>query len=403
VRKLHTWRLLVLLCVLALLIAFAIPLARHSRRRIVTLPNGVTIEFLGVTVGTNRLPHGFLLQRILANHIPPQGLKLGPWYIPSPVFLNGFYEADAHAWLLVSGPNIQGLHFYWDGSEVVTSNRFGRQLSIPTAQPFSPNTNGSVLHIPLVAFPRDDRTAIVRFSPPAEKAEPRTWLEFEFSNPFFKSSPPPPAKIPPFPPLNRFNGEDFILSSASDHHVIFTLPSKQWQIPYCRLSDLEGNSALSSRTEGPRDDGTVRVWFDHTLETNRPWRVEATFVHGDSIYEPTTDFPPEQLRTAHITPTQPASLTNLSGENFTISLGRYNQLMIQSPNRAGLPCWAILSATNENNQPVNLSNGFNWTYNQPGSGSLIQISSLPSSASTLDLKLACPPSFTAEFFVVPQP
>ena len=410
-RKLNRHRIPVLFCVFALLLTVAFLLARRGRHRVVTLPDGLSIEFLGVTVGTNRLPYGSPLQRILANHIP-QGLKLGPWTIPPPTFLSRWDETDAHAWLVVRGLNRLSRRNWFD-SKVVTSNRFSRQISIPTlAASFSPNAsmNEVVLDVPLVAFPRNDHTAILRFSPPTKKEE-RLWIEFPFRNPLFTAG---SAWTPPPPPVtNRFDGQEFILSSASDSrdqriaravgtgHVVLTLPSSDWQIPYCRLFDNEGNSARKSWIEGPRN-GKVTVWFDHSLETNRPWRVEATFARGFGPPRPDRLYSPEQLRTAHLTAAQPATLTNNAGEVFTLKIDARN-LFIESPDRLAIPCWAILSAKDENNIPLYLSQSSEWESIHPGSGALTQTAHLDRPCSSIDLRLACPPSFTTQFFVFPEP
>ncbi len=366
----------------------------------VTLPDGRTIEFLGVTVGTNRLTFDSPLERILTKYIPISGMKLGPWTIRSPIFLQGFYEADAHAWLAVRGPNVLtgSPDYNYNTSQVVTSNRFGREFSIPEAHYFGSTMNAIVLHVPLVAFPRNDRTAILRLRPPSDEPESR-WIEFPFQNPFLTSAPtwnPPRAPV-----TNRFDGHDFILLSATASELIFTLPSNDWSIPHCRVFDNEGNAAAWSLMEGPRADGRASVMFSHSLETNRAWRVDATFARGYKLHQPVTNFPPEQLRTAHVTRAQPATLTNLAGEVFTLQLD--SGLKIQTPDRAGLPCWVILGTKDENNQTFELPGGTGWMNGPPGSGSLNQVYFFTKSASALDLQLACPPSFTAQFFVLPQP
>ena len=159
-------------------------LLHNARRREIPVGGGRSVEWLGVTAGTNRLRYRTPLQMLLGYFVPSGGVAIAGLYFPAPEIVAGFEDVDATAWVTVHGTGVspQGFNFYWEGSEVITSNRTGRQFSLPPPQPFRTDSNQVVLSIPLTAFPRDQKTVILKLSPPVEPGMKRLWIDFEFEN-----------------------------------------------------------------------------------------------------------------------------------------------------------------------------------------------------------------------------
>src|SRR6476619_7526319 len=103
-RKFQVHRRLLTVCaILASALIGLVILLHKTGHRVVTLRGGQTLEWLGVTTGTNRLRYGSPLRMVLGDLIPVRGFKLGPWVISPPAYLNNFDDADACAWLTVRG------------------------------------------------------------------------------------------------------------------------------------------------------------------------------------------------------------------------------------------------------------------------------------------------------------
>ena len=393
--RLLLWLLPILLIVGLLSVFFR----RNSLSRGIPIGNAMTVEFLGVTAGSNNLRHGSFLERLLGDEIPARGLRVGPLILRRPMTLRNAGDAAASAWLVVrgAGPAPRGFSYYWEGSDAVISNRSGRQFSIPTAQPFHIDAKQVVLRVPLVAFPRDGKTVFLRLSPPAEPGAVRQCLEFEFENPLQTSAPKWNAS--PAPVTNKVGDLQFILTSAAPNKIMFALPSADWSISDCRMFDNEGNSFGWSRTEGPRDLQT-KVWFDHWLEVNRSWRVRATFIRGVLAGRPIAQIPTSECRVARLTRSAPEiSLTNTTGEVFSCRVVR-DELHFRNETGNVTPYWIILSATNQDNERIDVSS-VGWTGTGGASAPQEQVWSLPKPCSALDLQLACPLAISREFLVNP--
>src|SRR5687767_15188406 len=60
---------------------------------------------------------------------------------------------------------------------------------------------------------------------------------------------PPRSTLFPYTTLFRsLGGFDFVLSSAAPNQVTFTVPSDDWSLSDCRISDNEGNSRSEEHT-----------------------------------------------------------------------------------------------------------------------------------------------------------
>jgi hypothetical protein len=372
---------------------------QNTRPREIPIGGGRSVEWLGVSTGTNQLRYGSPLQRILGYFVPYGGVAIAGMYFPSPEILAGPDDVDATAWLVVHGTGVspQGFNNYWEGSEVITSNRTGRQFSLTPPQPFRKYSNQVVLSIPLAAFPRDQKTVLLELSPPAEHEMKRRWIEFEFENPFRSSRPIWTGASPPV--TNHLGGSEFVLSSAEANKITFKVPSDDWWISACRIADDEGNKYGLSSVEW-REKGSVKVWFNHWLETNRVWRVQATFVKGNSNRRRESKFTEEERRTVHLTPNAPeVTLTNGAGELFFCRLTN-NTLRVHNPHGIGRPNWVVLSATDGNAEPIAIPKD---SASMSGhGGSEIQVWHLRKTCTILNLELACPPVLTGVFMVRPD-
>jgi hypothetical protein len=301
---------------------------------------------------------------------------------------------DATAWVTVHGTGVfpRGFDYYWEGSEVITSNRAGRQFSLTPPQHFRTHPNQVLLSIPLSAFPRDQKTVILKLSPPVDPGMNRRWIDFEFENPF--RSPRPIWTAPSAPITNRLGESEFVLTSAGTNTITFKVPSDDWWATDCRMADNEGNKFGFSSEKWPKE-GVVKMWYKHRLELNRVWRVQATFVKGRG-----KNYAYEVRRTVRLTRNVPeVTLTNGAGELF---LCRLTGSRLQVHNAQGIdrPHWVVLSATNENAEAIAIAINSAWTTG-PG-GSVFQIWHLPKPCTVLNLELACPLVVTGVFMVMPK-
>jgi hypothetical protein len=380
--------------VLALLV-----LLRTAQTREIPNGGGRSVEWIGVTTGTNRLRYGNPFQKVLGYFVPSGGVAIAGLYFPSPEILTSFDDVDGTAWLTVHGTGVspQGFNYYWEGSEVITSNRTGRWFSLTPPQPFRTDSNQVVMSIPLPAFPRDQKTVILKLSPPVERGMKRRWIDFEFQNPF--SSPGPVWTAPSTPITNRMGGSQFVLTSAAANKITFKVPADDWWISDCRIADNEGNKFGFSGAEWPKE-GTAKIRFSYWLELNRVWRVQATFVKDGARKRREVKFAKEERRTVRLGPNVPeVTLTNGAGELFLCRLTN-NALQVHNPQGVGRPYWVVLSATNENSEAIAIARASAWMSGHGGSE--IQVWHLPKTCTVLNLELACPPVLTGVFMVMPK-
>jgi hypothetical protein len=392
-------RKFLLASILSIPILFAVFLFATSRPRVLSLGNGEALAWIGVTTGTNSLSYGSPLETLLGDWIPAKGVNVGPFHWRRPVRHTPFPEADAIAWvaLRTTGSNmVRG--FYWDGSAVIMSNRQGRSVEIPTARPYRSAANETILQIPLRAFPRDGETVILRLSPPTEKGE-RRWAEFEFDNPFH----PAPQLFRRSEPKTRHSegAFEFALSAVQEKELVFTLADTNWTVVNCRITDDEGNYTTWSRTMGPnRGEREASVGFDHGLETNRWWRVEASFLRAPYWMQATEDagrWPEEERRLIHIGQSADSVMcTNTSGGVFR---WRYlaGQIQLTREDAPTRPHWIVLSATNETGSKVTVPGGSAWT-RRGLDGSEAQMWSI-GPGTEFDLEVVCPREVHGEFYV----
>jgi hypothetical protein len=352
-----------------------------------------------VTTGTNSLNYGSPLETLLGDRIPAKGLDLGPFQVRRPVRLTTFPEADAVAWVALrhNGSNMVS-GFYWDGSVVIMSNRHGRSVEIPTARPYHSTSNETVFQIPLRAFPRDDERMILLLSPPTEKGE-RRWVEFEFDNPFH----PAPKLFQRSEPKTTHSegGFEFVLSKVKAKELVFSMADTNWTVVNCRISDDEGNFTTWSRTMGPhRGEREAAVGFDHELETNRWWRIEATFLrapHWMQARENAGLWPQEERRLIRIGQSADSvTSTNASGGVFR---WRYlaGQIQLTREDAPTRPHWIVLAATNEAGSKLTVPGGSAWTRHGPN-GPEAQMWSL-GPGTEFDLEVVCPREVHGEFFI----
>jgi hypothetical protein len=253
------------------------------------------------------------------------------------------------------------------------------------------------MSIPLPAFPRDQKTVILKLSPPVERGMKRRWIDFEFQNPFI--SPGPVWTAPSAPITNRMGGSEFVLTSAAANKITFKVPADDWSISDCRMADNEGNKFGFSGAEWPKE-GTAKIRFSYWLELNRVWRVQATFVKDGARKRREVKFAKEERRTVRLGPNVPeVTLTNGAGELFLCRLTN-NALQVHNPQGVGRPYWVVLSATNENSEAIAIARTSAWMSGHGGSE--IQVWHLPKTCTVLNLELACPPVLTGVFMVMPK-
>ena len=246
-----------------------------GRRQRVDFSDGLSLEWLDVTQGTNALMDGSVIEQLLGDSIPAQGIDLGNLKLLRARPLRSNEEdASLTAWIRLEGPAVQGqkFGFYWESSRVVATNSSGRQIELP------PATNETVIHISLYAFPRDEKTVRLRISPPREDRAERRWAEFEFKNPFYgKVS----GLIGSTLPITNVVGEhEFVLKEVRTNptQLVFLMPTEHCYEAESYIADEEGNRAawMGKRTRADGRRQTVELAYG--LEPNRTRKISATFV-----------------------------------------------------------------------------------------------------------------------------
>ena len=387
-----------------------------SQRQRVEFADGLSLEWMGLTEGTNALWDGSLIEQMLGERIPAQGFDLGSLKLRRPASLRSHEEdAPLTAWIGVKGAGRKGneFRFYWEGSKAITANSSGREIAIPPARPYRTGvsvTNETILRIPLYAFPRDERTVRLRVSPPADDDEERRWAEFEFENPFFGKV-TPSWKAAALPITNVVGSQEFVLKyvRAVPPQVVFLMPSENWYAPELYIADEEGNRTARTGRRTRTNGREQTVDFDYGLEPNRIWKISATFVGASSkalmgfhdVDE--SDFPSERFLIS-LTAGGEAWLTNASGTKYrcrfdgkTVSIGK--------PGAREIPYFVVLGATNGADQVVRrdlepmLSSALSW---RSDGSERVQVWSPGQPCTNLVLHLALPEVVTTEFYVRPR-
>ncbi len=150
------------------------------------------------------------------------------------------------------------------------------------------------------------------------------------------------------------------VQTASDPTIEFKLPSPHWDLVECRIRDEENNSFPLSRTVHLSQ--SVQTGFDYSLESNKTWRVDATFVGAREFHRPDpADFTDDEKRILEISFTGPeVRLTNSIGE---IYIWRFDGHELSTRREKGIdrPYWIVLSTTNELKKSITWSGGSAWS------------------------------------------
>jgi hypothetical protein len=247
---------------------------RPSERRIqqVNSRHGA-FRVIDVTRRGEPFRSGSPLERVLRVVLPNQGLSVGDFQLRKPVEFAQWQDAPLTVWLLYRGTNIrQGVTPPLFGSRVVAENSAGRQIENPLPLIRGRLSNELLISVPLFAFPRDQKTIHVRFSPPAESEMSREWINFEINNPFRNK--PERWVRQGLPATNVVEGEQVVLRQMSINPVIcdFELPGAGWHVSHCSIRDPEGNAYQASSTRrNSKSPHELQRGFAYSLETNMPW------------------------------------------------------------------------------------------------------------------------------------
>ena len=376
-------RLILLFVVLALSVAFILVAAGPQR---IQFSPETSLEFLGVTIGTNAFIYGNSLEKILGDRIPAKGLNLGPFKLRRP----GRYVVDTDgaplaARILIRGPREHFGEWFSRDSKVITANSSGRQLENPNPLPSLSNSNEMLLTVPLFAFPRDEREVRLRLSPSRNGSAERRWIEFRFPNPF--RQPPAEWKPTPLPITNVAGGGQFILHQqlSNPTRLIFLLPSKGWRLAECKIHDPEGNLYRSRRLDNAVSDFKTVMPFTHSFERDRIWKVTASFVAASvntNQFGPRYDvaqIDSDQDLRFHIAANTELALTNRTGTTYSCTFDGQNLAIRNATNHAEQTPFIILSATDDLRRDVNFVSNFDYLRppRRPPGGQTWQIGGTP--------------------------
>ncbi|HVK58984.1 MAG TPA: hypothetical protein VM735_09405 [Candidatus Kapabacteria bacterium] len=404
----------------AILLFFGLATSRRDR---VALPNGITVEFLGVTHGTNDFVIGNFLQRLLGDRIPAKGIDLGFTTLTRPRNIP-MYDNGSRAWVRVSVPEDFSIdRHHWRGFNASFRNESGRELEVPFRLTPSANfKSNAVFGIRMEAYPRNEPKVTLRVGTPtrdlltsriptpSSDQQKTQWAEFEFKNPeVIKEL--PTWNVQPLPATNYVEGLPVVLraASASASEIRVDLPSSDWSIPECEMLDQEGNRYSLSSSKRPAPPATpVAIEFPASLGADRPWHVRLRIVAARgfipealaSIKLPQVDFPSALRRRIHLSEVRPyVSITNETGEVFLCAL-KATELIITGTTTAERPYWAVLSAQ-DGSQTLGF-NGYGWmnpTIKEPSGR---QTFSLPDNVTNVTVELACPQVYSTDFYFMPS-
>jgi hypothetical protein len=259
----------------------------------------------------------------------------------------------------------------------------------------------------MTAYPRSEPKVTIRIGTTPDSKTTQQWAEFEFKTPG-RVTKLPNWRLRSLPATNVVDGHPIVLRSASTSksELIISLPSSEWSVPECLISDQEGNtySYRSYTTPSPPKTESLVTFPDSFA--GQPWRLRMQTVHvraftkSQSHPNPMRDFP-EALRRRIVLSADapPVSISNALGEEFSCSLER-QQISIKG-NTPARPYWALVSASNGTNEIE--PNGYGWQNPSPQQPLGQQIFFLSESITHLTLELACPEVLSTEFYFQPSP
>jgi hypothetical protein len=234
-----------------------------ARSRTVVYPDGLSLQWIGVAVGTNTLEYGNPLEKLLnkARLIPPQGLNFSGITLHRPQILWPIdQDADLTGWVSVRRPQpfpyTSG--YYWNGSRLVAANRSGRAIENAPLRPWGWTSNELIMCVPLKAIPRDEKKLRVLIQPPPNseslRETNRAWAEFQCANPLRRSREHwTPTTLPAINQFSDLSVALLSLSTTINSQVHLRVPSTtSWQVVDARITDEEGNSFPSQTM---RSDG----------------------------------------------------------------------------------------------------------------------------------------------------
>jgi hypothetical protein len=365
-----SFRKLQLAIIISLLLGVGLVVSLFTRARPVTYPDGLSIQLLGVSIGTNNFIHGSPVEKLMNKFhlIPPAGLSFAGFTLRQPRALFAMDEdADLAAWILVRGAAVPPVTYYWDGVHVVAANRSGRSFENPPPRPFSSSSNEVIMSVPFRAFPRDGASFLLRLQPPPvgnlpawKKDAVREWAEFEIPNPKFKKS--ERWERAALPVTNRAGGMEFVLTGISTSpkaQVHFRSSTRDWSIQEARIVDEEGNSSSWNRISYPENEFVVE--FDYGLEANRVWKIETKFI-GLRDFPPRVEkeFPAADLSRVEVNSSGPeVPFKDVTG---TVYHCRFNGRELSIRREAGFdrPYLLLVRAT-QDGKPINFEGGSAWS------------------------------------------
>jgi hypothetical protein len=414
------------------------------------LPNGLRMELLSVTKGTDVFLDGSPLERALGDILPSKGVHLGAFHLNRPRPTRSWEEAPLTAWVSLQGPGLVQSDFTSRraGLRVIAASKSGREIENPPGLPMRLSVTEVLLSIPLRAFPRDARTIQLRILPPEytdeieqtllpgplrerrlvqDRAAERPWVQFEFSNPIHQ----PVEHWHPsaLPITNQIDDLTIVLTelhpgrSKSFRSLIspqigpadlsFRLSSRNWQIPECIIRDEESNSFSHTSMRLLRDRSPpveFKGQFEYSLEPDRTWKIQAKLIRApqfpfNSPGSPPlrlTDFPDYERMTAEVVAHGPeVRMTNSLGDAYFCYLAG-PEVYVRKETGLDLPYVVLIDAANENMAAVSFDRGVSWA-GRPNERKL-QRWSMGSSApasTNLTLHFAAPKVVTTVFYAKP--
>ena len=323
-------------------------------------------HFLGVTRGFDPIETGSSIEKLLGNLIPARGLRFSSINLQRPRELaSAGTHAPLTAWIFLTNAPRTMDHNYPIGFKSISSNSSGRRFeNKPEMQNFHNSGNGFLMAFPLSAFPRDEPTFRLAISPSplSWETDERYWAEFEIKNPFRPA--PVHWNASPLPITNHVNGQEFVLRELRPHkgpsfsierpafHFTFKRPSPDWHLISCSITDGEGNTYSKTGWGGRTNDPTLNVTFNHSLETNRPWKVTAWFAAGGSnLFNPGPLAPTDHHFLQLAVNGPEVSFTNKAGILIRSRLS-LRLLHVRTETRTERPYFVLLGASNQLDTPV---------------------------------------------------
>ena len=372
-----------------------------SRGRHVDVTENLSLQWLGVTEGTNSFEEGNPLEKLLGDRIPAKGVDLGALKLRRPAsYPPPGRDAPITAWVRASGPGMNELQYQiHHGFKVMTANSAGRELEHPPAMPYRVGPSNEVLFaISLYAFPRDEGNVRLRLAPPLDNRQERRWAEFTFENRF--RGPHEEWKVEQVPITNGIGADRFVLFNVLSRPVrlIFHAPAKGWYLSECTIWDEEGNrSAMSSAGYGERE---ITAGFAYPLEASRAWKVAARFTRAPphQLMALGQFTPEDRLQVRVGTRGAQASTTNSAGSVYHWSFDGKQLRVGNTTHPRQKPDFVMLSATNELGLEVKFFDT-SWMDNR---SQVTQVWWTREQPAALAVELGIPRTLSTEFFVRPD-